>query len=552
MHDKFIVYQVLPRLFGNTNEFCIPNSSLDVNGSGKFSDFTSELLAQIRELGCTHIWYTGILEHSTKSDYSGYGIRQCNPSLVKGIAGSPYAIMDYYDVDPDLACFVPDRLEEFRQLVIRSHEAGLKVIIDFVPNHVSREYYSDKKPDNEADFGSNDQSSYPFHPVNNFYYINNEKYISPVDNPLNPYLEFPAKVTGNDCFVSNPTINDWYETVKLNYGVDYINGKKSYFNPLPDTWLKMLHILNYWAKFGVDGFRCDMAEMVPVEFWEWCLRQIKNDFPEIIFIAEIYNPESYKDYLIRGGFDYLYDKAGLYDYLKLVLQGEKPASGITNCWQSVNDIQDKMLNFLENHDEQRIASDFFLGDPLKAIPALAVSLLLNRSPFMIYFGQELGERGMDSEGFSTKDGRTSIFDYWSVPSIREWFKGNYNIHLRLLYKQILSLSINEKAFRIGSTYDLEYENLHNAHFNPAFHYAFVRKLDNEMIIVVVNFGDNPSDVKINIPSALFSHFKINDGIICSGHDLFNDNKAEYAISSSSPFVISIAGRGIRAIKLLLL
>ena len=210
-----------------------------------------------------------------------------------------------------------------------------------------------------------------------------------------------------------------------------------------------------------------------------------------------------------------------------------------------------MLNFLENHDEQRIASDFFLGDPMKAIPALAVSLLLNRSPFMIYFGQELGERGMDSEGFSTKDGRTSIFDYWSIPSIREWFKGDYSIHLRLLYKQILSLSINEKAFRIGSTYDLEYANLHNAHFNPAFHYAFVRKHGNELIIVVVNFGDNPSDVKINIPSALFSHFKINDGIICSGHDLFTDNKAEYAISSSSPFVISISGRGVRVIKLLL-
>lgn len=551
MREKFIVYQVLPRLFGNTNEFCIPNSSLVVNGSGKFSDFTSGLLAEIRELGCTHIWYTGVLEHSTKSDYSGYGIRSSNPSLVKGVAGSPYAIMDYYDVDPDLACIVPDRLEEFRQLIVRSHESGLKVIIDFVPNHVSREYYSDKKPDNEADFGSNDLTGYPFHPMNNFYYINNEKYIPPVDNPLNPYHECPAKVTGNDCFVSNPTINDWYETVKLNYGVDYINGRKSYFNPLPDTWLKMLNILNYWAKFGVDGFRCDMAEMVPVEFWEWCLNSVKKDFPDIIFIAEIYNPGNYNAYLTRGGFDYLYDKVGLYDYLKLVLRGEKPASGITNCWQSVNDIQDRMLNFLENHDEQRLASDFFLGDSMKALPALAVSLLLNRSPFMIYFGQELGERGMDSEGYSTEDGRTSIFDYWSVSTIREWLKGKYDSDLRLLYKQLLNLSINETAFRIGSTYDLEYANLNNAHFNPDFHYAFIRKHSNELIIVVVNFNDNLSDLKINIPASLFSYFQISDGIICHGQDLFTDNKAEYAISSSVPFIITVAGRGIRVIKLLL-
>ncbi|MHC1691055.1 MAG: alpha-amylase family protein [Bacteroidales bacterium] len=551
MHEKFIVYQVLPRLFGNTNEFCIPNSSLSVNGSGKFSDFTAALLAEIRKFGCTHIWYTGILEHSTKSDYSGYGIRSCNPSLVKGVAGSPYAIMDYYDVDPDLACFVPDRLEEFRQLIVRSHEAGLKVIIDFVPNHVSREYYSDKKPDNETDFGANDKTDYPFHSMNNFYYINNEKYVPPVDYPLNPYQEYPAKVTGNDCFVSNPTINDWYETVKLNYGVDYINGRKSYFNPLPDTWLKMLHILNYWAKFGVDGFRCDMAEMVPVEFWEWCLSYVKKDFPEIIFIAEIYNPGNYNAYITRGGFDYLYDKVGLYDYLRLVLQGEKPASGITNCWQSVNDIQDKMLNFLENHDEQRIASDFFLGDPMKALPALAVSLLLNRSPFMIYFGQELGERGMDSEGFSREDGRTSIFDYWSVSTIREWFKGKYNTNLRYLYKQILNLSINEKAFRLGSTYDLEYANLDNADFNPAINYAFIRKHGNELIVVVVNFDDNRSVVKINIPPDLFSFFRISDGMVCSGQDLFTGNKAEYAISSSVPFNITVAGRGVRAIKLLL-
>jgi glycosidase len=506
---------------------------------------------EIRELGCTHIWYTGVLEHATKSDYTAYGIRSCNPSLVKGIAGSPYSITDYYDVDPDLADSVPERLEEFKQLIIRSHEVGLKVIMDFVPNHVSREYLSDKKPESIVDFGLNDNTERQFDPMNNFYYIGNQKFIPPVEDPANPYTEFPAKVTGNDCFVNNPSVNDWYETVKLNYGVDYFNGKKTYFYPLPDTWLKMSHILSYWANFGVDGFRCDMAEMVPVEFWEWCLKSIKKDFPDIIFIAEIYNPDNYDTYITKGGFDYLYDKVGLYDYLNLVLKGDKPASGITNCWQSVNDIQDKMLNFLENHDEQRLASDFFLGDPMKALPAVAVSLLLNRSPFMIYFGQELGERGMDSEGFSGNDGRTSIFDYWSVSTIRNWIKGNYNYNLRSLYKQILNLSIKEKAFRIGLTYDLEYANLHNEDFDPDFHYSFIRKHDKELIIVLVNFSDDPSNVKINIPSGFFSYFNIKDGITCSGKDIFLDFSDKYSISSFSPLPLFIEGRGVRAIKLLL-
>ena len=551
MHEKFIIYQVLPRLFGNTNEFCIPNSSLEANGSGKFSDFTKNILTEIRELGCTHIWYTGILRHATKSDYSNYGIRSTNPSLVKGNAGSPYSITDYYDTDPDLADFVPKRVQEFKQLIARSHEVGLKVIIDFVPNHVSREYLSNNNPKNVVDFGFSDNTKNQFDPMNNFYYINNQKFIPPIENPTNPYIEFPAKVTGNDCFVNNPTINDWYETAKLNYGVDYFNDKKAYFNSLPDTWSKMLHILNYWSNLGVDGFRCDMAEMVPVEFWEWCIGSIKNNFPEITFIAEIYNPENYREYITRGKFDYLYDKVGLYDYLKLVSIGERPASGITNCWQSIDDIQHKMLNFLENHDEQRVASEYFLGDPFKAVPALAVSLLMNTSPYMLYFGQELGERGMDSEGFSRIDGKTSIFDYWSVSTIRNWFKGNYDLDLRSLYKQILNLSTKERAFRIGSTYDLEYANLNNAEFNPHFHYSFIRKHDKELIIVLVNFSDKQSNVKINIPYDFFSHYQIKDGITCNGKDLFSNRNVEYLISSSVPFSFLIDGRGVKAVKLLL-
>ena len=551
MHEKFIIYQVLPRLFGNTNEFCVPNSSLEVNGTGKLSDFTPEKLLSIKELGCTHIWYTGVLEHATKCDYSTYGIPPNNPSVVKGIAGSPYAVRDYYDISPDLADNVSDRLNEFRDLIIRSHKAGLSVIMDFVPNHVSREYYSDQKPYGEFDFGARDNTDEPFTQMNNYYYLKGEKFISPVEDIKNPYTEYPARATGNDCFKQDPALSDWYETVKLNYGVDYISGGEHYFDPVPDTWQKMLKILRYWCEFGVDGFRCDMAEMVPVEFWNWSLGLIKDDFPGIIFIGEIYNPDSYSDYLSKGKFDYLYDKVGMYDYLKQVSAGDKPASGITRCWQDVNDFQDRMLNFMENHDEQRIASDFFLGKPEKALPALAVSLLLNRSPFMIYFGQELGERGMDNEGYSGIDGRTSIFDYWSVSAIRDWHKGIYNISLRGFYKQLLSLALNEKAFRKGSTYDLEHANLNNPQFDPFYNYAFVRKYENELILVIVNFSDKMSCLDVNLPENLFSHFQIDNGKSFSGRDLLKDEIGEHKLSSSEPFKISVEKRGVKVIKLLL-
>ena len=465
MNKKPIIYQVLNRLFGNANETNKFNGTLADNGSGKFASFTPKAIREIKALGCTHIWYTGVIEHATCTDYSAFNIAKNNPNVVKGIAGSPYAIKDYYDVNPDLATDVNSRMNEFENLIKRTHKEDMFVIIDFVPNHLAREYKSDAKPATIADFGENDNTSLHFDPQNNFYYVPNDDFTPQIaiKFPDQPFIESPSKATGNDCFHAYPNTNDWYETVKLNYGIDYTGTKHGHYNPTPDTWLKMKDILIYWSKKGVDGFRCDMAEMVPIEFWSWVIPSVKAQFPNIHFIAETYNPREYHNFIFEGKFDYLYDKVGLYDSLKAISQGYAPASAITSCWQSLGGIDAHILNFLENHDEQRIASDFFVGDATKAIPALIISATISTGAFMLYFGQELGEKGMDYEGFSGRDGRTTIFDYWNPTTINNWYnEGKCSLtkltieqkKLRKNYNRILTLCNEEAAIREGLFYDL--------------------------------------------------------------------------------------------------
>jgi glycosidase len=523
---KNIIYQVFPRLFGNDNTTNKPHGSLQENGCGKFNNFTPLALNEIKALGVTHVWYTGVIEHATQTDYTACGIRKDHPAVVKGKAGSPYAIKDYYDVDPDLADDVNNRMGEFEQLVQRTHKAGLKVIIDFVPNHVAREYASDAKSKGVIDLGEGDLIDHAFHQNNNFYYLPGQQFQP--DFNIDGYVEFPAKATGNDKFTASPVINDWYETVKLNYGVDYLNNRQQYFDPVPDTWHKMLEILLFWASKQVDGFRCDMAEMVPVVFWHWAISKVKAKHPEIIFIAEVYNPQEYRNYILHGGFDYLYDKVGMYDLLKNIVCHHHSASQLTDAWQSLSGIEDNMLHFLENHDEQRIASDFFAGNPWRILPAMIVSATLTKAPCMLYAGQELGERGMDAEGFSGLDGRTTIFDYWGVGTLQQWsnqgkFDGKLltddQHDLREFYKRLLNLSLNEKAISQGVMYDLQYANLQNPDYNPDKQFAYFRKFEEELVLIVVNFEDKSVDISVNIPVEAFDYLDLSHGKLYDCFDL---------------------------------
>ena len=541
--DKMIIYQIFTRLYGNRCQTRKPFGTIDENGCGKMNDFTPTVLKQIREMGISHVWYTGVIRHATMTDYTKYGIPRQHPAVVKGRAGSPYAITDYYDIDPDLAVNVDKRMEEFEKLVSRTHRAGLKVIIDFVPNHVARQYKSINKPAGVRDLGEDDDPNTGFEPQrNNFYYCPGQQfqpYFDLYHGEAEAYEEVPAKATGNDCFHNAPGRNDWYETVKLNYGVDYYAGEtpstvKMEHLAFSSTWQKMLDILLFWASKGVDAFRCDMAEMVPAAFWAWATTRVRDRYPEVRFIGEVYNPAEYRHY-IASGFDYLYDKVGMYDAMRDVICHRQGTDAITRAWQQTDDIRDHMLYFLENHDEQRVASDFFAGSGEKAVPALVVNALMQKNPFMLYFGQEWGERGMDEEGFSGRDGRTTIFDYWSLTPVET--------PLTSIYNKVLNIARTEKAVSEGQMFDVMYAN--GQYYRQ---YAFLRKAGKDMLLVVANFDDVPVTMQLNIPDHAYDYLEIKERAY-QAEDLLTNEQRSIVLIKGTPVDVSVAARGALVYKL---
>ena len=501
---KLVIYQLLVRLFGNINQTNKHYGSIEENGCGKFNDVTPKALEELKDLGITHVWYTGVIEHATMTDYTSQNIKMDDPDVVKGRAGSPYAIKDYFDVDPDLAVNVKNRMAEFDDLVQRTHANGLKVIIDFIPNHVARHYHSDTGPAAKIDFGANDDISTEFNAANDFYYVSGKNFKVPKNfdpggidfhHPLKDghFDEYPAKATGNNVFSEAPGIYDWFETVKLNYGRDYKNNQ-NYFTPIPPLWFKMLDILLYWADRGVDGFRCDMAEEVPVEFWSWVIPEIKKQKPLIVFIGEAYDSRKYSSFLITGQFDFLYDKVGLYDGLKKLIRNEHHADvkDITRVWseESIN-FPSRMLRFLENHDEERIASHAFAGNPWYAKPAMVVTATLSNGPVMIYFGQEVGEPGSGNAGFSGENSRTTIFDYYGVPEHQKWMNNGAfdgaglsedQQYLRGFYRTLLNAVRTNDALRQG-----EFLELSNQQDFSNRNYAFLRFTPEQRVLIVANF-----------------------------------------------------------------
>lgn len=568
---KQVVYQVFTRLFGNTNTNNKPWGTIEENGVGKFNDFTDKVLKEIKDLGVTHIWYTGVPHHDVITDYSKYGISNDDPDVVKGRAGSPYAVKDYYNVNPDLAVNVENRLQEFRDLIGRTHTAGLKVIIDMVPNHVARNYQGLTNPKGVEDFGASDDKSKVYHVNNNFYYNPNDAFKVPVweqgytplgdeKHPLedNAFYENPAKWTGNGSRLAQPNPNDWYETVKINYGVSP-DGKKDFDElpagfenkdykkhvefwkdkTVPNSWKKFRDIALYWIDFGVDGFRYDMAEMVPVEFWSYMNSSIKIKNPNAFLMAEVYNPSLYRDYIKKGKMDYLYDKVQLYDTIKHIMQGYGKTDHIPSIQNDLKDIEHHMLHFLENHDEQRIASPEFAGSAEKGKPAMVVSATISTSPTMVYFGQELGEPGAENAGFGHPS-RTSIFDYIGVPHLQRWvnnkqFDGGQSTEaeksLRDFYKRLLNFTINSSALA-GNYQDIHLFNRKNTENYSDKVVSFIRWSPDEKLLIVSNFdADNSQEFQLIIPQDIIKAWGLGDGNYKVKDELYKEFSSAFVVEN---------------------
>lgn len=568
---KAVVYQVFTRLFGNTNTTNKPWGTLKENGVGKFIDFSDKALSEIRDLGITHIWYTGVPHHTVINDYTAFGISNDDPDVVKGRAGSPYAVKDYYNVNPDLATNPAKRLEEFKALINRTHEHQMKVLIDIVPNHIARNYQGRTNPEGVLDFGTNDDTSVEYSRNNNFYYIPGTEFKVPewendysplgdYENPLedNKFVEVPAKWTGNGSRLPQPNFNDWYETVKINYGIrpdgskDFESLPDTYANldynahfefwkekDVPDSWVKFRDIALYWLDFGVDGFRFDMAEMVPVEFWSYMNSSIKMKNPDAFLLAEVYNPQLYRDYIYKGKMDYLYDKVELYDSIKHIMQGHGWTDHIPVVQKGMQDIEHNMLHFLENHDEQRIASPDFVGKAEIAKPAMVVSATLSTSPTMIYFGQEVGEPGNEEAGFGSPT-RTSIFDYIGVPNHQRWVNNNKfdggqlttnEKNLREFYRRLLNFTINSNAL-MGEYQEIHFYNKEHTQNYDHRILSYVRWVDDEKLIVISNFDvEKRYDIELKLPSEIIKKWKLDGKQYKLAEQLYGENNYELNIDN---------------------
>ncbi|MFD3292726.1 alpha-amylase family glycosyl hydrolase [Aquirufa sp. KTFRIE-69F] len=503
-------------LWGNQNREVKRNGSAAENGVTKFKDISMKGLQALKKKGYSHLYTTGILEHATMEDFSAFGSPLDHPQVVKGRAGSPFAIKDYYDVNPFLADKPAERMQEFSAMLDRVHQAYLKLVLDFVPNHLARVYHSDQKPAGVVDFGQNDNKDLSFSPSNNFYYLPGTQFTIPtgVNPPIPvtvPYIEIPAKVSGNNVFSAQPSIHDWFETVKLNYGVDLQHGNQTHFDPIPDTWVKMTDVLVYWTKNGVDGFRCDMAEMVPVEFWAYAIPKVKALNPDVVFIAEIYNPQEYRNYIFKGGFDYLYDKVGLYDGIRHLMEKKSGATtaDITRVWQQESgDFANHMLRFLENHDETRLNSPGFAATNFwSTIPGMVLTASMHDGPLMIYFGQEFGEKAQEIEGFNEADDRTTMFDFYRVDTHQRWLNGGKfdggkltaaEKEIDSFYSELLAWINSSEVIQKGKFFDLQYAQ--NAAYPKDKVYAYLRYTDKGRNLIICNFDAVNHDFNIEIPA----------------------------------------------------
>jgi glycosidase len=440
--------------------------------AGQFNALTAERLDEIKDLGVDYLWLTGVLEHASRD--------QTDPDVVKGEAGSYYAIYDNWDVSAQSGS-----MADFEALIDRAHDAGLRVIIDFVANHTARMHRTDVLCKQHLDFGRQDRTDAFFHRDNNYYYITDDSFTPPTQNDVDGadgvfdtdifaagvQLENPARVTGNDIVSANPASQDWFETVKLNYGYD-IQSRQAHYNPRPRTWMQMLDVAQYWVEKGVDGFRVDFAHAVPIEFWRYFASELRRVQPSVFLLAEAYESDqrmrlpgfSYHA-MLEAGFDSVYNSEM---YWAMHNQVVRPGT-----MRNANPMRSPAMNdnilrrgfmftqYMENHDEMRAASRHFapwVGDrEQRSRLGLAYTTYLGLTPghLMLHGGQELQEDASVFGGYAGDNGRSSIFDFVYQSQTRTWLHGTrpqWMIDFRNKYKRLLELK-EEPAFAKPHSYE---------------------------------------------------------------------------------------------------
>ena len=566
--SKIRIYQLLPRLFGNTNERRRPNGSLGENGTGKFSDLDEKALTELKAMGFTHLLITGVLQQVTATDYGQIGEPADDSDLLKGVAGSPYAVRDFYDVTPDYADDPAARMEEFMSLVDRVHTQEMKILIDFTPSQVGRSYLSSNKE--EPSLGAKDTPATFFDVDNNFFYLTGDVKVEgkgpplklpTVDgdgrptSPTGQVAEVPCnglfegetnfgRVTGNNVVSWEPGLDTAYEMVKLNYGYDFTDPEKATRQyphgaqsdlPLPDTWEKMDKIIAHWQAIGVDGFRAAMAQRVPSEFWDWLLNRSRQRNPQAFWIAEASDDDPAKVpsgdsqsvkvtggnamlELLKAGFDAVHDHSS-YATIKGIYDGTATANDLDKETSRAF-LFDNALRYAENDAEVRLASPREWGGHGMQVgrPVSALLFGLSRGPVMVYHGQEVGEPAVGAEGFGGDDGRTTIYDYWSMPEFVKWVNhGEFDggrlspeqLKLRDFYRRLL-LAIDQPAFRDGGFYPLNPDNLYNAAYGRSrrgisgqWLYSYLRydPMSGQRMLVVVNLNPEEAikNIRIRVP-----------------------------------------------------
>ncbi len=316
---------------------------------GHFGDVIDDL-TRIKSLGVDIIWLMPIHPIGQKQK--------------KGSLGCPYSIQDYRAVNPEYG-----NLEDFKSLLEKAHELGLKVMIDVVYNHTS---HDSVLVQNHPDWFHQDENGVPM-----------------------------------------TTVPAWTDIIDLKH-------------PNPALTAYLMDTLCYWSKMGVDGFRCDVASVLPIEFWIEAKRRVESINPDTIWLAESVHTSfvisrreqgllAHSDAELYQAFDLTYDY-DIWPIWQAAVKGKVPVKRyleMLTFQRGYLPSQHIKMRCVENHDQPRIMA--FAGDKMRA-KAWTAFQVFNQGPFLIYAGQE-----------SAAEHTPSLFDkdiiQWRDVELQDWFKG---------------------------------------------------------------------------------------------------------------------------------